>query len=419
MAATGAGGLTARVLVVGGGPAGATCAAILGKHGVSVRLLERAVFPRPHVGESLQPAVVEILDAHLGLGPALAAMGFQRKYGATYVWGETRAPWNVLFDPRLDEAPPDTEAALLASDYVHSYQVERDRFDARLLEEARRRGVDVMEGADVVAVEQEDDRVVGVTTRDGERYTADLIVDATGHRCLVGRALGLTRHVADLRATATYAYYRGAGGFEAPWGRQVQYVVTIPAGWVWFIPLSNDRTSVGVVVRERAKISPARFEALVAQAELPLRGAEREGELFYARDWSFYHRRTAGPGWLLVGDAACFAILRVIAGEPAAEVFGAYDAQTRKLYGAHLRLARYWYGNNRSVEGFFWEAHREVRADALSTPLRAFVYLTSGQYAADRHFRVFERTQEQRMFERLGVDRSRLSEAWRARTDAS
>jgi halogenation protein CepH len=427
------------IVVIGGGPAGAVISAMLAKEGVPVTLLEKEQFPRHHVGESLQPAVLEILDRHLGLGPAIKAAGFPRKYGAVYVWGESREPWSVLFDPRLDNALPADEEALLAGDYLHTYNVDRSRFDAILLGEARRRGVDVQHGVEVAAPIMEGERVVGVTTKDGQAVRAGMVVDASGQRCLLGRAFGLTRVVEDLQATATYAYYQGAGGLDGPLGRHVQYVVTVPDGWVWFIPISAELTSVGVVVRERKRLSEERFLAMVAQAELPLNDAAIEGPFHTARDWSFTHRKLAGPGWLLAGDAACFidpilsggvdfavrggadaalCILRLQSAEnpeDEAAILSEYDASGQRFFKAHLKLARYWYGNNRSAHGFFWQAHQVVRSDAISTPLRAFVYLTSGQYAADQHFRVFQQWQEEKMFRALGVDAERLKATWRKR----
>jgi clorobiocin biosynthesis protein Clo-hal len=78
-------------------------------------------------------------------------------------------------------------------------------------------------------------------------------------------------------------------------------------------------------------------------------------------------------------------------------------------FKAYLRLARYWYGNNRSVQGFFWEAHKEILEGSKLTPYRAFVYLTTGHYAADRHRQVFQKWQEEKIFKALGVDRTKLS----------
>lgn len=435
-----------EVLVIGGGPAGATTAAILAREGVPVMLLEQERFPRHHVGESLQPAVSDLLDDYLGLGPALAGAGFARKYGAMYVWGESREPWSILFDERLPrDLPKLDERALLAGDYEHAWQVERAKFDEILLREAARRGVLVREGVRAEAPLVEHGRVAGVRLDSGEVLRARFVVDASGQRCLLGRAFSLSSDVPDMRATATYAYYDGAGGVPGPLGRHVQLVVAVREGWVWFIPISAERTSVGVVVRERARIDPARFRELVLEAELPLAGAEQvqasDGtEFHFVKDWSFAHKKLAGDGFILVGDAACFvdpilsggvdfavrgganaalALLTALR-EPreAATAFERYEARLREEYRAYLRLARYWYGNNRSVNGFFWEAHQEIPVDSVSTPLRAFVYLTSGQYASDRHFRIFQQAQEKQIFRSLGVDRDALRKA-RKRADAA
>lgn len=424
------------VIVIGGGPAGATTAAILASEGVRVVLFEAERFPRHHVGESLQPATIELLQSYLGLGAALAEQGFARKYGAVYVWGETRDPWSVLFDARLErDLPKLDEASLLAGPYEHAFQVLRERFDAILLEQAARRGADVREGVSVAAPILEGERVVGVRLRSGEEVRAPLVVDASGQTCLLGRKLELLATVPDMNATATYCYYDGAGGVPGPLARHVQLVVALNEGWAWFIPVSPERTSVGLVVRERGRMSAERFDQLVAEAELPLTGAravhDESGEkLYFARDWSFAQKTAAGPGFVLVGDAACFvdpilsggvdfavrgacnaalAILTSLrapsAGDQALE---RYDRSLRKEYRAYLRLARYWYGNNRSVNGLFWEARAEIPADSLSTPLRAFVYLTSGRYAADHHFKIFEEAQERKIFHSLGVDRAAL-----------
>ena len=425
-----------RVIVVGGGPGGATAAGVLARQGIEVVLLEQARFPRAHVGESLQPATLQILEKHLGIEAQIRAAGFGRKYGAVYVWGESRRPWSVLFDARLDAVVDDlSEEELLAGDFEHAVNVDRARFDSILLNAARDGGADVREGTRVDGVLRDGDRVTGVRVGDAE-VRADVVVDASGQGCLLGRTFGTTRMVTDLRCTATYGYYTGAGGLDGALGRHVQYVVTIDEGWVWFIPTSADTTSVGVVVRDGVPLTADRFDALVAEAGLPLdRGARlrdrgRDGLLF-ARDWSFSHRQVAGPGWVMVGDAACFvdpilsggvdfavrgganaalALLRGFDGGPAALVAGleVYNEQVRTEYRAYLRLARYWYGNNRSVQGFFWEAQRALGADAGSVPVRAFVYLTSGRYAADQHVRVFQQWQEERMFEALGVDPDRV-----------
>jgi len=421
-----------HVLVIGGGPAGACAAAFLARGGAQVTVLERARFPRPHVGESLQPATFALLDRHFSLGPRVAAKGWARKYGAIYVWGETREPWSVLFDARLEaDLPGLDEAALIAGDYEHAWQVDRASFDAMLLDLAIESGAEVRQETPVRSVWWDDDRAIGVHLEDGGSLRADFVIDATGQRCLISRSRGLLRPTTDLRSTAAYAYFRGAGGRSGPLGRHVQQVISLDEGWVWFIPISTDMTSIGVVTRARQRLGADAFASALQQAGLPLEGAEQVSELRYVRDWSYSQRQMIGPGWALVGDAACFvdpilsggvdaavrggcglglALLRG-RGRPEAErsaLLAAWAERVRQEYRAYLGLARYWYGNNRSVDGLFWQARQRVPRGAAATPLRAFVYLTTGRYAVDRHFRVFDSWQERRIFEALGVDRAAL-----------
>jgi halogenation protein CepH len=438
-----------HVLVIGGGPGGATASAILAREGARVTLIERETFPREHVGESMQPASIALLETHLGLRSEIEAAAFPRKYGATYVWGETRTPWSVLFDDQLEhalptiDASPDPEGALLNGSYDHAYNVDLVRFDDILFRAALRAGVELRH-TEARAPIVENGRVVGVTTRDAagheERVRGDYVVDASGQRCLLGRAFDLAEDVEDMRATATYGYLDGAGGAPGALGRHVQMVESVSDGWCWFIPIARDRTSVGVVSQGRERLTDERFDSLLAETSLPLGGGrwarDTKGQrLRRTRDWSYACKRFAGEGYALVGDSACFvdpilsggvdfairmgcrvafALVRGLGGaEPLDPLIASCGDQLRREYKAYLRIARYWYGNNRSVAGLFWEAHKEIGADALSTPLRAFVYLTTGKHAADQHLKVFTEWQEKKMFGQLGVDEPELKKAWR------
>jgi FAD-dependent halogenase len=427
----------APIVVLGGGPAGAAAAGLIARHDVPVIVVERDQFPRAHVGESLQPATFDLLRRHLDLD--FSDAGYARKYGAVYVWGESRRPWSVLFDERLDaDLAGLDEHTLLAGDYEHAWQVDRATFDHRLLTAAANAGADVRHRWEAMGPIMDGDRVVGVQLRDPDGTVHDqparCVLDCTGQRCLFGRQLGGTRLVSDMRATATYTYFDGAGGVPGPLGRHVQLVVSLPDGWAWFIPISATRTSVGLVHRLKEKIDPERFMELLKPAGLPLSGATRansDAPLLHTRDWSFTHQRFAGPGWMLVGDAACFVdpvlsggvdfavrgafAAAVAAMDGTAEATQRYAADVRRDYKAYLRLARYWYGNNRSADGLFWQAHESIPAGSASTPTRAFVYLTSGRYAADRHLRIFAAWQERRMFKALGVDGEQLAKARRER----
>ena len=424
------------VVVIGGGPAGSVFGAILANEGIPVVLFERGSHPRHHVGESLQPATIDILDEHLGIREAIAAEDFALKYGAVYVWGETDEPWSILFDERLErDVDSITEADLLAGDYERAWQVRRSRFDEIVFTAAKARGVEAHTDCGVAKVLFEGDRAVGVLLEDGRRVEASMVVDASGQRCMIGRHLGLIEPAEDLKSIAIYSYFRGAGGLPAPLCRHAQLITAIPEGWLWFIPISADVTSIGLVTQDRHQYTEDEFRALLERSPVPIDDGEYcevDGVrgLQVVRDWSYSAETYHGPGHVLVGDAACFvdpilaggvdfairgaanaavAVMEALTGNGSA--LTRYSKTMRKDYQAWLRMARYWYGNNRKVDGFFWEAHQLIQSKSVSTPLRAFVYLTSGHYAADAHFKVFQEWQEKKMFEALGVNRTALKSA--------
>jgi 2-polyprenyl-6-methoxyphenol hydroxylase-like FAD-dependent oxidoreductase len=88
------------VAIVGGGPAGSTCASLLRKYRSELRVLvlEREEFPRDHVGESQLPPIGKVLD-EMGCWDKVEAAGFPIKLGATFKWGRSKELWDFEFFP--------------------------------------------------------------------------------------------------------------------------------------------------------------------------------------------------------------------------------------------------------------------------------------------------------------------------------
>lgn len=168
------------VVVVGGGPAGATAATVLAQHGLRVALCEREQFPRFHVGESLLPALLPILD-RLGCHEAMRAAGFLIKPGASfYDEYEGRGRSTFIFQPNAVHPP-------------FAYNVVRAPFDALLLQHAASAGVEVYHQHTVRHPRITSEcATVQVETPQGTTQTvqARVLIDASGRSALLGGKIG-------------------------------------------------------------------------------------------------------------------------------------------------------------------------------------------------------------------------------------
>jgi flavin-dependent dehydrogenase len=364
-----------------------------------VTLLERERFPRDHIGESLLPASMPILDA-LGVLPRLEAQGYLKKWGATMVWGTTPEPWSWHFRETNTQFP-------------HAYQVWRPAFDQMLLENAAASGAEVREGCRVLSVLFEGDRAAGVRFADEagreRRLEARHVVDASGQAGLIGRALGLRRVDPHFRNLAVYGYYEGARRLPEPDDTNI-FIESFEHGWFWNIPLHTGWMSVGAVVDVRygqegiARVGAATFLDRQIDAaprtKAMLENARRVQGPAVIRDWSYVSDRVVGPGFILCGDAACFIdplfstgvhlalssglmaaayVATALAdGELTAAAGREYQSLYSKQYSHFRELARLFYASNRTIESYFWEVRRVLRDDSL-TPREAFVRATAGQ----------------------------------------
>jgi flavin-dependent dehydrogenase len=379
------------LIVIGGGPAGATVAAIAARGGMKVLLLEADEHPRVHVGESLLPGIVPILE-RMGALADVEAAGFTPKSGTTHWrWGVTPA-WDLWFS--------DTDL------YDHAWLVERGRFDEILYHAAVRAGAVGHMHAAVRELLWDGERLVGVRwRRRGEEEVhearAAWTVDASGQAAVVAKELGLRSVIDGLQHQASWAHFENAGRLPPPREHQALFVAERDH-WLWLFPLSPTRASVGVVRldpgEERGEEARSdAFMAAVRGSELMsgvLGPAERVTPVRTQRDWSYRMRRVAGPGWLLVGDAAGFidpvlstgVFLAMHAGFHAAElllggveVAERYQRHHSELFEDLLRMVRFYYQQTLSREDYFWESKRILlREDTELRPQKAFLILTSG-----------------------------------------
>jgi flavin-dependent dehydrogenase len=294
-------------IVIGGGPAGTTVAALVAQAGHKTLLLDRDSQPRRKVGESLMPECYWTFE-RLGLLPKLNITPFVRKVGVQFVSSSGRESQPFLFrrhDPR---------------ECSRTWHVERARFDPLLLANAAEKGAECRRGVRVREVVFDGDRAVGVRVTpdgpsaptDGEMIRARVVVDATGQHGLLGARFNLRRTSAEFRKAAIWGHFRGARRDTIDGDCMTLILRTLSDKcWFWHIPLADDVVSVGAVgdadylLRGRESLEQTFGQQV---ADCPgmterLAGAERVGPLEAVREFSYKADRAAGDGWALVGDA--------------------------------------------------------------------------------------------------------------------
>lgn len=404
------------VFVIGGGPAGATAAALLARAGRSVLLAEKARHPRFHIGESLLPANAPLFEK-LGVRDAVERIGMQ-KLGVQFVSPDhahsTRLAFAEGWDPQLDRA----------------WQVRRAELDQILFDRARQDGAETLEGcrvrrvafdADGVDIEAELDAGgpdgAGATER--RRWRARYLVDASGRDTLLANQFGIKQKNPRHNSSALFGHFeraeRGSGEREGD--------ITIfwfEHGWFWYIPLADGSVSVGAVcwpyyLKSRAKPLPEFFADTIAMSP-PLqqrlaRARLIDGKVYATGNYAYSASRCTGERYVMLGDAFTF-VDPVFSSGVYMAMHGAFEAaaliathldQPAKAAAARRRFEQYmrraprefsWFifrMTNPAMRGFFMNPHNPlgVKSAVLSllagdihrgTPIWASLRVFKGLY---------------------------------------
>lgn len=295
-------------IIIGGGPAGSTCAALLARHGRRVLLLERDKFPRYHIGESLIPYCYFTLE-RLGVLDKLKQADFKvDKYSVQFVSQDGKVSTPFYFFKHIEH------------DAARTWQVWRGKFDLMLLNHAREEGAEAREQVNVKELLRDDGgKVIGVRAEDKEGATheffAPITVDASGRDAFSLRQFEWRNRDPQLSKISLWTYYKGAKRDEG-YDEGATTVAYLPnKGWFWWIPLPDDTVSVGITAqrdylhRDGEKDPATLFAREVHLNEWVknhLSTGERIADFRVTGDYSYRSQYCARDGLVLTGDAFAF-----------------------------------------------------------------------------------------------------------------
>jgi flavin-dependent dehydrogenase len=305
-----------EIIVVGGGPAGSTAAALLARSGHDVLLLEKATFPREHVGESLLPFCYGLFE-DLGVLHEMEQR-FVRKPGVRFINADGTISTTWCFNHVIKDRS------------YRSFQVARGEFDQMLLKNAARLGADVREGVrvkDVDVTSDPDEVTVQATDQEGNArtYRARFLIDASGRDALVGAKYGWRKVREELDRTAVWSHWGGvklSGGVEEGLS-MIIYMGQEQKGWIWVFPLDVDRVTAGFVAQnsyirdQKNKLlseGSTNWEYDLCMQELNrspvvakiLDGGELKMQMMVNGNYSYEVKNHYGKNYAMIGDARGF-----------------------------------------------------------------------------------------------------------------
>jgi FADH2 O2-dependent halogenase len=314
--------------IIGGGPGGSAAGAYLAKAGVKCVILERELFPRPHVGESLVPAsnrvlnelgVIDQMDDHFvrKLGAIWTSSAIAPQYKHEWAeFGDAGEAFDGHADIRFEERQQE------GVKYNWTWHVDRGEFDLMMLQHANRLGATVYEGIRTQGVDFSDPKAPQLKFTLGRKETSlsvRVVIDASGRHTLLGNQLRLKQQDPVFNQYATHTWFdnfnRKAAAKKDTFGDYIfVHFLPLTNSWIWQIPITETVTSIGVVTQRKnfektrqsreeffwdsIKTRPELYDALKASKQM--RPLKEEG------DYSYNMKQICGDGFVMIGDAARF-----------------------------------------------------------------------------------------------------------------
>jgi flavin-dependent dehydrogenase len=388
------------VLIIGGGPAGTTIGTLMKQRGFEVTLLEKGHHPRFHIGESLLPMNLPILE-RLGVLEEVKTIGVP-KPGADFTVGNSDAELQTF---RFAEALGDSPGS--------AFEVRRSEFDHILFKNCQKNGVQALEGMKVNHVETTADETHKVTAvdSDGEEHhwEARFLVDASGRDTFLSTRKGWKKPNRKHASAAVFGHFKGVkrrpgtdqGNISIYW---------FESGWIWMIPLQDDIMSIGAVSypehfrTRKGSLDEFLLETLESMPETSARIAEAEAIIpaQATGNYSYLSERMHGPGFLMVGDAYAFidpvfssgVYLAMHGAERGVPVAAAWLSGDRRQYKRACR--EYQREIQRGISNFSWFIYRfttPVMRNLMSNPrnvlkvVQAVISMLAGDVFQNREVR--------------------------------
>lgn len=364
-------------IVIGGGPAGSTCAYKMAAEGHSVLLLEREMFPRFHIGESMVPYVTKLLEM-MGVLDKVKDAHFVNKHGVEFYTGATDVLRRQDFTNLAEGQNP------------LAFHFNRARFDSLLLEHAKDTGAQVLQGAEVKKLIFDGERLAGVEYQyQGQRQEvrASYVIDASGRAGLISKHFGLRKMNDNLRNVAVFQQYSNVVKENNPTLRDGDFLLSSHEdGWLWGIPIETDVMSVGAVMplsvlkeRNPQEVFNEHCDR-APRIKMAIKGAtpafdKPKIEL----DYCYHSEQLAGPGYFIAGDAGCFVdpllsggtFLSMICGLKAAEaiheIFQGKDEKEASTYFENFSKTGYD-SYFRLVYAYYQDFERDMNRMGLELP---------------------------------------------------